>query len=150
MTAPHILACSQCGQKNRIAAQRPLGQARCGSCHAALFSGTPVELGEAELARHIATDSLPLLVDVWAPWCGPCRAMAPAFAAAAAALEPEVRLFKLNADEAPRFSQQHAIRGIPALLLFRGGRVVARSAGAMDTRQIIAWTRQQLGAVQAG
>jgi thioredoxin 2 len=150
MRPSHILACGRCGQKNRIAADRPLREARCGQCRAPLFAGAPVEIDEAALSRHLETDTLPVLVDVWAPWCGPCRTMSPAFAAAAGVLEPNLRLFKLDADAAPELSRRFSIRSIPTLLLFHRGALVARSAGAMDTRQIVAWARQHLAGTAAG
>lgn len=135
--------CGACGQKNRVSSARPAAEARCGKCHAPLFTGHPIEVDEAGFARHVgATDGL-VLVDVWAPWCGPCRTMSPMFERAAAELEPEVRLLKLNADTAPNVSARFGIRGIPALLLLRGGRLIGQSAGVMDTARIVAWVRQQ-------
>ena len=141
-----MLICPHCGQKNRISAERDAKSAHCGKCHQALFDGHPVEVDEAAFNRHLTTDELPLLVDVWAPWCGPCRMMAPAFEAAAGVLEPEVRLLKLNADTAPNVSQAFAIRSIPTILLFHRGRLVSRSSGALTAPQIVAWTRQHLPA----
>ncbi|MGC8468927.1 MAG: thioredoxin domain-containing protein, partial [Acetobacteraceae bacterium] len=115
MDANFPLICPHCGTVNRVAADRPAAAARCGSCKGALFTGHPLAVDEAQLRRHIETDGLPLLVDVWAEWCGPCRAMAPAFAHAAHALEPEFRLLKLDADQAPGFLAEFAIRSIPTL-----------------------------------
>lgn len=149
MNASNLLICTHCGQKNRISSERPLREARCGKCHAAFFAGHPFEVADAALRSHIRTDDLPLLVDVWAPWCGPCRMMAPAFEAAAARLEPEVRLFKLNADNAPDISQRFAVRSIPTILLFHKGNLVARSSGAMTADQIVGWTAQHLPAARA-
>ena len=138
------IVCGHCGQINRLPADRPATAARCGSCHKPLFDGHPIEVDEEGFARHLAHNDLPVLVDVWAPWCGPCRAMAPMFERAAKELEPEVRLLKLNSDNAPQASSRLGITGIPTLLLLRGGREISRQSGAMDTRSIVAWTRSGL------
>lgn len=139
----HIV-CPHCTATNRIPAAKPSGTANCGACHRALFDGRPVAVDAAGFAKHVKANDIAVLVDVWAPWCGPCRTMAPMFEAAAAELEPQVRLVKLNADEAPGVAAELNVSGIPALLLLRAGRVVARSAGVMDTRHIVAWTRGAL------
>ncbi len=144
MSANRQIVCGHCGRINRVPADRPAAAARCGSCHQALFEGHPIEVDEPGFARHVANSDIPLLVDVWAPWCGPCRAMAPMFERAATELEPEVRLLKLNADQAPDVSAQFRITGIPTLLLLRGGREISRQSGAMDARTIVAWTRAGL------
>jgi thioredoxin 2 len=144
----HIV-CGQCGQINRLAGEKPAGEANCGGCHKPLFTGHPVEVDEAAFARHVSQGSIPVLVDVWAPWCGPCRMMAPEFERAAGILEPEVRLVKLNSDEAQKLAGQLNIRGIPTLLLMQGGREIARQAGAMTAERIVAWTRTNLGAGHA-
>jgi thioredoxin 2 len=118
--------------------------ARYGACHRALFEGRPTAVNATQFGKHRRNNDIAVLVDVWAPWCGPCRAMAPMFERAAADLEPEVRLIKLNADEEPRIASELGVSGIPALLLLRGGKIIARTAGAMDARRIVAWTRMQL------
>ncbi len=138
------VVCPHCLATNRVPETRPAAAARCGSCHEVLFDGHPAGVDAAGLDKHRSANEVPVLVDVWAPWCGPCRAMAPQFERAAAELEPQVRLLKLNSDENPQAASQLNISGIPALLLFRNGELVARSAGAMDARNIVAWVRQHL------
>lgn len=140
MSASHQVVCGHCGKINRLPAERIATNARCGSCHQPIFSGHPVEVDEAAFDRHLAHNEIPVLVDVWAPWCGPCRSMAPMFERAAQQLEPGVRLLKLNSDKAPAVSSRLGISGIPTLLLMRGGREIARTSGAMDTKNIVAWT----------
>lgn len=140
MSASHQIVCGHCGKINRLPAERAATNARCGSCHQPIFSGHPIEVDEEAFGRHVAHSDIPVLVDVWAPWCGPCRSMAPMFEQAANELEPKVRLLKLNADIAPAVSSRLGISGIPTLLLMSNGREIARSSGAMDTKRIVAWT----------
>ena len=137
MSGTFQLVCGHCGQINRLPAGRAPTQGKCGKCHAPLFSGHPIEVDQAAFERHVAHSDLPLLVDVWAPWCGPCRAIAPMFARAAEALEPRVQLLKLNSDEAPEISAKFGISGIPTLLLLQKGRELARISGAMDSQRKI-------------
>ncbi|MGJ4931304.1 thioredoxin TrxC [Bradyrhizobium sp. HKCCYLS2038] len=144
MSETFQLVCGHCGQINRLPAGRAPTQGKCGKCHAPLFSGHPIEVDQAGFTRHIANSDLPLLVDVWAPWCGPCRAMAPMFARAAQELEPRVQLLKLNSDEAPEVSAKFGISGIPTLLLLQKGRELQRISGAMDSQRIVAWTMSGL------
>jgi len=147
MTSPGHVVCPSCGAINRVPPDRAADGASCGSCKAKLFAHVPVDVDGAGFDRHLTKDGLPLLVDVWAPWCGPCRSMAPQFQRAAEMLEPDVRLLKLNADDNPAISARYGIRGIPALLLFKGGQLKAQTAGAMDTGGIVAWTRSHLGPI---
>ncbi len=115
----------------------------CGKCHKPLFTGQPVALDEAAFDKHIARSQVPVLVDFWAPWCGPCRAMAPQFEAAARELEPYMRLAKVNTEEAQQLGARLQIRSIPTLALFVGGREVARQPGAMGAADIVRWARSQ-------
>ncbi|SIT83427.1 thioredoxin TrxC [Pontibaca methylaminivorans] len=144
MKAATTIVCSECAAVNRVSAGRDLKPARCGRCKAPLFRGRPAEADARMFERQVSRSTLPVLVDIWAPWCGPCRIMAPAFADAAAELEPRVRLIKLNSDEHGELAARLGIRGIPALLLFRDGRELARLSGAMGTAQIVAWVEGQL------
>jgi len=144
MSETRQIVCGHCGRVNRLPVERAPDTARCGACHQAIFTGQPLEVDEEGFERHVAHSQIPVLVDVWAPWCGPCRAMAPMFARAAQQLEPKVRLLKLNSDTAPAVSSRLGITGIPTLLLMRDGREVARHAGAMDARSIVAWAEAGL------
>jgi len=138
------LVCPQCHAINRVPAAR-LGQApNCGQCHRPLFDAHPLELTAATFDKHISRNDIPLLVDFWAPWCGPCKMMAPQFAQAAGLLEPQVRLAKVNTEAEQGLGAQYGIRSIPTLALFRGGREIARQPGAMGAQDIVNWVRSQL------
>lgn len=136
--------CPQCGAANRIGHGHDVGKAKCGKCSTPLQLGHPIEVDDAALARHLKRNKGPVLVDVWAPWCGPCRAMAPNFEAAAETLAGEARLLKLNADNS-QTSRKLGVSGIPALLLFEDGELVDRKAGLMPTAQIVNWIRSRAG-----
>ena len=144
MTEALHLVCPRCTAVNRLPAER-LGEApACGRCKAPLFSAQPLEVDGPTFERHLGRSDLPLVVDFWAPWCGPCRTMAPAFAAAAAQLEPQARLLKVNTEVEPGLAARYAIRSIPTVAVFRGGLEVARQAGAVDAARLVRWVRSVL------
>lgn len=136
------IVCPGCGAVNRLPPEKPAGMARCGKCREPLFQGRPSELDARGLARHIARDSIPVVIDYWADWCGPCKMMAPEFVKAARALEPHVRFAKLDTEAAPEAAAAHGIRSIPTMILFKGGRELARQSGAMPAEQIVRWLRE--------
>lgn len=140
----HHVVCSHCGAVNRIPQQKSALAAKCGKCSARLFEAEPRDVDSAIFQRQVSGSSVPVLIDIWAPWCGPCRTMAPAFRAAAGQLEPEVRLIKLNSDENQQIAGQLGIRGIPTMILYHQGREIARQSGAMPAGQIVQWTRQAI------
>ncbi len=142
MPATHTLVCPSCTAGNRLPASKLSAGPKCGTCGARLAPAKAFTLDPAGLKKAVKTDTLPLLVDFWAPWCGPCRVMAPEFEKAAQALAGSARLAKVNTQDFPEASGAYAIRGIPALILFSGGREVARLAGARPAADIIAFARQ--------
>ena len=138
--AKHIV-CPSCSATNRLPAEK-LGQGpRCGKCREPLFSGTPTVLTDANFEKHVSRSDVPVIVDFWAPWCGPCKMMAPQFEQAAKELEPGIRFAKLNTDEAQGTAARFNIRSIPTIALFRNGREVARQPGAMSAADIVRWVQ---------
>jgi thioredoxin 2 len=137
-TATQVV-CQRCNGVIRVPTDRLADEPKCPRCHTALFDGHPVELTDASFEQHVMKGDLPVVVGFWAPWCGPCRMMAPAFEQAARLMEPRARFAKLNTDEAQAVAARCGIRSIPTLMVFKGGQEIARQSGAMDPQTLNRW-----------
>jgi thioredoxin 2 len=139
MSQALIVVCPHCHSPNRVPQERLGAGGTCGKCKEPLFTGEPVELDQSSFDTHVGRSEIPVVVDFWAPWCGPCRQMAPAFAQAALELEPHFRLAKVNTEDEQALAARFNIRSIPTLAIFRGGHEVARQPGAMDAASLKRW-----------
>jgi len=141
--ALHIV-CPSCGGINRVPSTKLSAGGKCGKCKQALFQAQPLELNASNFDHHLTKSDIPLVVDFWAPWCGPCKMMAPIFLQAAQQLEPQVRLVKINTEVEQSLGARFAIRSIPTLAIFKAGKEITRMAGAMDLNNLIRWVRQSV------
>ena len=142
MSEPLHIVCPHCSSINRVPGDKLNAGGKCGKCSHALFVGEPVTLTTSNFQRYINKNDIPVLVDFWAPWCGPCKMMAPVFAQAASHLEPAMRLAKLNTEQEQQLAAQYNIRSIPTLAVFKQGREISRMAGAMDLQNLLTWAKQ--------
>ncbi len=145
MTDSTHLVCQACLAVNRIPTTRLTDSPKCGKCQEGLFKAKPITLTSANYQRHLQRNDVPVLVDFWAPWCGPCKTMGPQFEQAAGQLEPNVRLAKVDTEAEQQLGAQLNIRSIPTMIIFKGGKEIARQAGAMSAADIIKWTRSHTG-----
>jgi thioredoxin 2 len=139
-----IVVCPSCQSPNRIPSARLGDNPRCGKCKQPLFTGRPIVLTDRTFDRHLTRSEVPLVVDFWAPWCAPCKMMAPFFEQAASELEPHAQLVKVNTDENPMLAQRYQINSIPTTAVFKGGREVARQPGAMNLPQLLQWIQSKV------
>jgi len=144
MPKTNQIVCPHCQAVNRVPAAKSARAAKCGKCKRPLFAGTPAELTDQTFAKMIAKTDVPVVVDFWAPWCGPCKMMGPEFAKAAQQLEPKIRFAKLNTQDHQLTASKYRIQGIPNMILFKNGVPVAQQAGALQAEQIKSWLESKI------
>lgn len=145
MSEQVLVVCGNCFSINRLPKNKLTADGNCGACHESLFNGHPAQLGSANFNRFIQKNQIPVVVDYWAPWCGPCKMMAPVFESVSAEMEPFIRFAKVNTEAEPQLASAAGIRSIPTLAIYQGGNEVARIAGAMDETNLKNWINNNLG-----
>ena len=143
------VVCPRCNAVNRIPKDKPAREAKCGRCHNRIFTGSAIPVSAESFMAHIQYNDIPVVVDFWADWCAPCKAMAPAYERVAAELEPEMRFLKVDTEAERELAARYNIRSLPTVMVFRKGAVIAQRPGAMDAQTLRSWLRQSVGQASA-